>query len=483
MYCARFTKLNISTITLTNQTKFLDFLFKVNTIKNIKNMFQIGSLNNLILKKSFLKDVLVLFIILIFTSCCLFFEVYLNAIFLKYTYLFVLFFCLIQLVRNSLKSKVLFILLSYMLLYFIKLKSYLFNDVIIFNPNSFDDIRFTYRTIFLYELFFFILFFFIRIEHFRFFSERLKLYPNRHIFLALIVLSLLITFFVKNGSYLFLSNSDIAYGENKIKTSGLIEYTIFIFFVAFIFKPKGYLFNIIFYFAIVYYSLKNLLLGGRIEVLQLGILLFILVFEIKSKWKVLLTFLIFGYYIMSIYENVRLNPIKLATSSFTETLLIPFEANKGESFISNEGEVFSSTNRLVSMSDKSILSIETRAFSFLAFLASVILPYDILPNYAVLDTYLQNTYISYGGGMILGYMYVWFGIISIIFVPYFIGVFVKYLGEASSQYTLFYGVLFLTTMPRWFAYNPIVLIKANLFGFLLYVICIAIHIKMYKKKH
>ena len=55
MYCARFTKLNISTITLTNQTKFLDFLFKVNTIKNIKNMFQIGSLNNLILKKSFLK--------------------------------------------------------------------------------------------------------------------------------------------------------------------------------------------------------------------------------------------------------------------------------------------------------------------------------------------------------------------------------------------------------------------------------------------
>jgi hypothetical protein len=420
-------------------------------------------------------NITLLITLILLLSAINLFDLYLDPLFLKTSYIVVFCISLIQIIRNGRHSKAMFLILLFIFSYYIKIKNYLFDQIQIFNPSSFDQNKYTYRTIFLYECFFLIFFVFLNLKNFKSFEQRFKFkYKNTFIFYFCIILATLITTFAKSGTNLFSANNNLGYGESEIQATGLIEYNIFIFLIAYLFIPNNRFSFSILIISIFYYCFKNILLGGRIETLQLFLCFFFIFLEKKVNWFVLIIILIGFYYISRLYEIIRLNPFEIYNVSFYDLITLPF-TQKPDVSIDNQGEIFSATNRLFSMADIGVFDIFTRIYSFVAFLLSILLPYSILPDYAVLSKYLSNRFFTLGGGLIPAYIYVWFGFYGMMIFSFIMSCCFNYFSKSKNNFLDFYALLFFSTLPRWFAYNPITLLKLNIFGVLFYLFLLSLH--------
>jgi hypothetical protein len=403
------------------------------------------------------------------------FNLYLNIGFLKVSYIFVFVISLFQIIKNGKQSKSLFVLLLFIFSYYMKIKEYLFDNIQIFNPSSFDEKIYTFRSIFLYEVFFLIFFLFLDIKNFTSFNLRFsQCKKNSLIFFICIIISLLITILAKNGTNLFSSNNSIGYGENEINATGIIEYNVFFFLIAYLFMPKNKFYFIILLFSILFYCIKNILLGGRIETFQVFLVFLFLRLENKINWFFLLFIIFIFYYLSKLYESVRLNPLELFYTPLNEILLGPFYQKKDVS-ITNQGEIFSATNRLFSLVDVGVLDLKMRILSFFSFLLSIIVPYSFLPDYAVLSKFLSDKYFTLGGSLIPGYLYVWFGFLGLLISSFLLSYLFNYFANSMNKYHNFYALLFFATTPRWFAYNPLSLIKLNFYGLIIFFLFIQLN--------
>ena len=277
-----------------------------------------------------------------------------------------------------------------------------------------------------------------------------------------------------------------AYGTAEKST--LNEYFI-MFFLFLILSLPNYTFFYKLLLAILAfsYSLKNLLYGGRIEVLQLFLLLFYVfyVFNKRIKYKWFYLFVFVAFYVNEVTSAVRSNPIDFFSGNYWEYLnpLSFFKEDSSLGYLaSNQGDVLQSSARILGLIENDILGFWERLFSFLSYVFSPIVPAKFFPEYSNLASYKQDLYRSGGGGLISTYFFAWLGFIGPIFIGLFIGYFIKCFYTKKSIYYKIYGATLLITFPRWYAYNPVFIVKFCFYSVLIFFM-ISFVVKLIKTKN
>lgn len=259
-----------------------------------------------------------------------------------------------------------------------------------------------------------------------------------------------------------------------IKVSSLNEYVLILFYLLYVYtggkKTKIKLFLL--YGLCTLYAILVLIMGGRIEVILLITLFLILRIQYVISFKYTVILLFFGIWLMSTFENIRQNPMVLLSDNIGDVLSsIKMNKEKSSYQSSNEGDVYWASERLLILMDTGQLNNEKRFEAAGLYFLSSIFPSSILPPLSNLPTYKRNIETTGGGGLAPIIFYVLFGFWGIIGLAYFFSIMInKYFDNSASEYLNVYITFLLMMTARWFAYNPIHLIKFCIWGVIIYYI-------------
>ena len=307
---------------------------------------------------------------------------------------------------------------------------------------------------------------------------------NSYLFFLTVLLCIFFIFYGIKGVNLLLGGF---YGRSVIST--LNEYIILVVLVLILTAPSDRAVYRLFIILIcTFFILKNLLYGGRIEVLQLSLMILYFYYLLPGKYKkyVIYSFLFLGIYAVSLVGKIRSNPLEFLEGNFLPYLnpLEVFSINSSDVtyLSSNQGDVIQSSARILGLIDKNFLDPLTRFGSFIFYLFSSLLPSNILPDYANLASFKQDLYRSGGGGLISVYFYTWIGFLGPFISGLFLGYSINQLYLTSNSNVKLYGFLILCTFPRWYAYNPIFIVKFCVYGIVLYSIYKLVHVNFFLRK-
>ncbi|MGL4853606.1 MAG: hypothetical protein ACRC3Z_13390 [Phocaeicola sp.] len=383
------------------------------------------------------------------------------------------------LVLRSFKAKntILLIVFAFIFLYTLPPYSFYFKGIYLSGHNR----NFTYETVNFVNLIFSL--FLLSINTFIDIPKetelpKIKSENNQLIYFPLLILSFIIVLIAKRQGNVY-----SGLGE-EVTVSSLNEYVL-IFFALLIayggkYKLGVYLNNFLF----LIYAFFAIIAGGRIELVLLFMLLFSVKYYSFFSLKKIIILCVFGFWIMSIFGNIRSNPQMLLTSEVTD-ILNPFSEKEylHNSLNSNEGDVFWASERLVILKNEGILSIDKRIIAALSFFSSVLIPSSMLPEEGVLSSYRQDILTTGGGGLAPVYFYIFMGFPGVVLLGYFCAKILSRFKEGISKYRYFYSLFFIITVPRWISYTPISIIKLAVWAVIIYyfIKCIDFTIKKMSK--
>jgi hypothetical protein len=366
-----------------------------------------------------------------------------------------------------------FILFTFFFLYTRTFNYYLIDNISISNWTDFQTKDIILKVLIIHGLFLFFLGNFIpsgissgkKINYLDIFK------PNRLIFFVLLFFSLMILIFGLTGQSLLDGGS---YGNlDGGAKSTFFEYFILLYFFLIIYAPRKKFYKATIYILFIMYILKNLLYGGRIEVVEISLLLFFLIYVLNQKISIYTTIIIIisGIYLNTVVQNIRSNPINFFSGGDVSQFFNPSSLIVNNSNIdhidSNEGDVIQSSARVIGLIEKSEIKTSQRVYAFVFYLISPLMPSSILPEYTNLAAYKQDKYRSGGGGLISVYFFLWMGYLGPIFIGIILALLIKYFYISRSKYVFVYVLCILITFPRWFAYNPIFLVKFCFYSILI----------------
>lgn len=305
---------------------------------------------------------------------------------------------------------------------------------------------------------------------------------NTTVFWILVALSLIFTTFGSTGQTIFQAGS---YGGSlgTRNAGSLFSYAIIPLSLCFIYSNTS-LKRRICYTCVAYFCAKDVLFGGRVETLQLLLVLFFIHFQyIWTKKKILLLGVAGAFFMVAwgvFRSNVSMDMMDLLISVvgnyFSKDSAIDYQ-------VGNAADVYYASVRIIYLIEKGILDIHLRLSALVLFFISAVVPYSFLPDVANLSSYLQEDYWSGGGGLGPVFFYAFAGIIGVVFFSVFISHSLnKFKRSDISKYTKYYLVLLLATTPRWYAYYPIQLIKFCVVGTLFWFILNQVFKKKKKTK-
>jgi len=291
----------------------------------------------------------------------------------------------------------------------------------------------------------------------------------KNAFLTFILFSIciLILLFGLRGENIFQSGS---YANNEnVEKSSIHEYFIIFFLLFRIFMPINKFTKSIYYILFFTYIFKTLLFGGRIEVVEISLV--VLFIDIIPKYRIsaskLIIVLFALFYINLIINNIRSNPLNLLNGEYIE-LLNPFNSNSDfES--STQGDVIQSSARIIGIVKTNNADVFYRFSSFLNYLSSPFFVSNFFDSTSNLAKYKQDIFQSGGGGLISIYFYFWLGYLGPILIGFILAILINF-----STYNIYYYIYSFTlfiTFPRWVAYNPIFLLKFCFFSIIFFFIC------------
>lgn len=344
----------------------------------------------------------------------------------------------------------------------------------------FNDITHIYKTALLFFLFLIFLNASIKIPK-NTSRNIIKTYNNPIFFYVFYSIAFLAMIFGKTGENIF---SGGEYGSSSTSMSSLNEYFFIPFVLSIVFSNNNKTKNLLIYVLGSIYALKNLLFGGRIEVMMILLCIYIWKFHFRFTSKKIIIVALVAFYFFGIFGNIRQNPTILLSDRWYE-VFIPGKGNTVSNIVvSQEGDVFYATNRLVSMADEQILNTTDRISAFFYFIISIVVPYSMLPDIASLSNYNISEYDVGGGGLIFGYFYVFLSYIGIVAISIYIGKVLSKIGvnESSFKFKDIYTIFIFITLPRWYAYSPITMFKLCLYGAIISVSVIYLD-KLLRKSH
>jgi len=362
-----------------------------------------------------------------------------------------------SLIIRAIKQKnIIFIILSIFIFSYTYVTHYTFMDGIpISFHTSFIEPKYIYKSSLVHLLFLIIFCYGLRIPKQNEISS-IQVEDNSFLFYLNITIAFIAMIFGRSGSNIFQSGG---YGSGEVTISSLNEYFLIFYIGAFLFRGSSKNKLRLTVVLGLLYALKNLLFGGRVEVIMLTLCLIVLHFQFKFKLKTLFILMFCGMVFLNFYGNVRSNPLQLTTSKWY-TLLLPKSANKKDLIVSQEGDVNHASSRMIGMVDNDIITPKKRLTTFPLYVLSAFVPGSWLPPISNLSSYESKNYTVGGGGLISGFFYVYGSYLGVILIALYLSYFLSNLGNSSKRIFVQLYILFLIiTLPRWFAYNPIGIIK------------------------
>lgn len=301
-------------------------------------------------------------------------------------------------------------------------------------------------------------------------KNRVQFYECTHCFYIALLLSILLAHFGLNGETLITSG----YGASDVNKSPIFEYGIIFYAIALLTtNKKSSVQGVLIYFFLFFYVTKSLLYGGRIEVLQILVLHFYVkrnLFYYDSKIKIY-SYIILGFLALELTGYVRSNPIMVMNLlTLNISLNDVFLDNNKYILVTNASDVTYASQRIIGMVEDSTITFSYRLESLLSYIFNIPLSFydNDYVSYQNLASYKKDIYSAGGGGLIVAYAYVWFGLVGPILAGLWIGKIFSYLYESENKYYFLYSLLVIISFPRWFAYGPITLVKFCVVAVLFY---------------
>lgn len=291
-------------------------------------------------------------------------------------------------------------------------------------------------------------------------------------YLSLLLIIPLITFGASGESIL-----NGGYGNSVASKSAIYEYVAVLFIIPLLYYEKKAIQTFCLVLVISYYVGKTLLYGSRLELIQLGLLLFFYISDYArmiSRAKLILMFSI-GILVVKILGDIRGNPLAFVESITSMSSFISYlvTEDNGPYLMSNSGDVYYASMRLLGLIDIGVLDIEYRTISFFSFIFNLPLSMSDFKNYSTLSSFKSDVYRTGGGGLISVYFYVWFGYIGVLLSGLAVGYVFKKFHSNGSLFFRIYGLSILITFPRWFPYSPIGFVKVSIILAIIYYFSLA----------
>jgi hypothetical protein len=348
--------------------------------------------------------------------------------------------------------------------------------------DDFQSIEYINKVSFLNTLFISVLTLFLnRINDSSLMKPSKWLHSNRIVFYISLLPCILSVYFGISGESLLTSG----YGTGASEKSPLHEYFILFIFFPLIYKePDSKWHGLIIFAIILVYSLKTIIYGGRVEVLQAGLLYFYLsynYFKDISKIK-LYIFGILMFSVMSLLGAIRGNVYQIISApDVSDIFELIFLSNDSNPYLlSTSGDIYYASMRMLGMINLGVLDFETRVISFFSFVFNVFLSFSSLKDNANLASFNSDVYRVGGGGLISVYFYVWLGYLGVILSSSLIGYSIKRFHNNSGVFYRVYGFMLLVTFPRWWGYTPLNLSKLCIIAVIFYFLYRIISVSMSK---
>lgn len=270
------------------------------------------------------------------------------------------------------------------------------------------------------------------------------------------------------------------YAGDSNEMSSLNEYVIILFLICYIFSNEEKIKLYFLYLLYALYAFFAIIQGGRIELVLLFFLLLTTVLQRKYSFKFLISVFLSGILVMNVVGKIRHNPLILLDGDVL-SIISPFRDASKSVQASNEGDVYWASERLLCLMEDGELTLSDRVESAFFYIISPLFPTSYLPETANLSSYKKDILTTGGGNLAPVYFFSMYGFIGVIFLAYIVSYMLNSFLKRKSNILRVYAILMIVTLPRWFAYNPIQLVKLCLWGVICYylVICVDYTMKKY----
>lgn len=269
----------------------------------------------------------------------------------------------------------------------------------------------------------------------------------------------------KRGDIIFKSGG---YLKGSRGSSALFEYCFIFCILAYIFSGAKKQKLLVLKFVFAFYIIKGLLYGARIEVLEMGILIFILFFVEKFSKRQLILLLMGLYFAMICYGSFRTN------LSFQMPELkglfgyVPYY----DAIVNNESDVYYASTVIIASVKSGFVDLSYRINAALNFIIKFFVPGSLTNHEYIIAPYLQKNMSTFGGGgYYSAYWYFYLGWIGVLIGGWICGMLWNRVGMIkynTAKWQIFV-IVSLVMVPRWFAYTAESIIKIPLFSVIGYI--------------
>lgn len=370
---------------------------------------------------------------------------------------------LFLILRSFIARNILFVIFfGFIFLYTLPPKLFFFDEIFLSAHNQYYTYSTVTHTTLIFALFLIIVNVYIKIPPL-WKMKRIEFKNNSLVFTLIYVAAFIIVLTSKRTGSLYDGSADV------VELSVLNEYVIILFLILYIYSANKFYNLLLLSILYTLYAVFALLNGGRIEVVLLLLLLLNVRFQYTISFNKIFLFFILGVWVMSMLGTLRQNPQLLLSGNITN-VINPFAGKdyRMNSQNSNEGDVYWASERMLLLINKGELSVSDRIEAGISYFLSAFVPVSWLSPLANLPDYKRNIEPSGGGGLAPIYFYVMFGWLGVLLGGYFVAQMLNSLSKNISEIKLFYIILMITMLARWFAYNPIQLVKLCVWGTILY---------------
>jgi hypothetical protein len=266
-----------------------------------------------------------------------------------------------------------------------------------------------------------------------------------------------------NGIFSGAKYGSADFGSKSIMT----EYYIIFLMIAYCYSGKTIVKWGLFVFSGMM-VIKCLLYGSRVSAILIASTIFTLHFANKFTFRKILLCVFGGLILMNFFGKARSGSIGAANLGMSSLLRV--EPSKEGIISSTQSNMFYGSVVLTSLKDKGIMTTRERLKSFVGFCCRLVVPTSLTFKEGNLTQYGSSISRWGGGAHPASFFYVWFGW----FGPVFLGVVIALLFNALkikslNRYALFPIFILLTTFPRWYGYDPGVILKMSWVGLVILI--------------
>lgn len=218
------------------------------------------------------------------------------------------------------------------------------------------------------------------------------------------------------------------------------------------------------YLLCLIFIFKDFLYGGRIDSIMLVIIVFLYKFQRKVTAFQFVGLVVIAYIVVFALGEFR------SDTSISILGTVESTVNDVDSHSSHAGNVYYASMRILYLIDSNILTTDMRLTSFILYLLSIVIPYSMLPPLANLSSFMMDFYDTGGGGLAPIFYFAFLGIAGVICAGLLHGYIIKTWFNKKSYVFYYYGLLFVATTPRWYAYYPIHPFKFCVYGALFFYV-------------